>query len=310
MVRFRFRLGADESNQSIGWFIDNFELSGVDQKTGYITGTVYSTSDVDLSKANIRTHTFYSTNADETGHYTLYLPNGTHNITASLAYHQSAIVNNIGVSPATPAYELDFTLISLPPPAQLNFSVDNDTGIVSLVWSEPYGPVYPVMGYYLYKSFNTGTLVRYQELDSQTLSFEDQIDLGMVGEYKYYVVARYQDGEGEPSNLVAFSFPYYPGEAEQTPGLVTKLAQNYPNPFNPTTTISFDLAKSGPVKLMVYNIKGQLVRSLVDEALSAGSHKVVWNGTDSRNRRLASGIYYYRLETSNYSKTRKLVLLK
>ena len=80
-----------------------------------------------------------------------------------------------------------------------------------------------------------------------------------------------------------------------------------PNPFNPTTTISFDLAKAGKVKLNIYNIKGQLVRSLVNEDLYAGNHKVIWNGTDGRNRRVASGIYCYRLETKDFSKTNKMV---
>jgi hypothetical protein len=311
MVMFRFRIGADETNESIGWFIDNFELSGVDQKTGYITGVVFPTSDADVTKASVRANTFYSTNPDETGHYTLYLPNGTHSITASLPYHQSSTVNGVSISPSAPTYELDFTLINLPPPAELAFTVDNDTGLVSLAWGAPFDPVHQVMGYYVYKRFNTGPFVRYQELNSQTLGFEDHIDLDMLGQYKYYVTAKYLNTEGEPSNLAEFDFPYYPPpEAEQTPALVTKLAQNYPNPFNPITTISFDLARPGQVKLNVYNIKGQLVRSLVNGALSAGSHKVVWNGTDARNRSVASGIYYYRLETKNYTKTNKMVLMK
>ena len=312
MVMFRFRIGADATNESIGWFIDNFELSGVDQKTGYIKGTVYPTSDADVTKTNVRANTFYSTNPDETGFYTLYLPNGTHSITASLPYHQSSTVNNINISPAAPSYEQDFTLINLPPPGHLQFDVFNDTGTVILTWDRPHDPVHQVVGYNLYKRFNTGPFVKYQEISpsDSTLTFVDQISLDMHGEYKYYVTAKYLNTEGEPTNIVEFYFPYVSNDENEIPALVTRLAQNYPNPFNPTTTISFDLAKAGKVKLNIYNIKGQLVRSLVNEDLFAGNHKVIWNGTDSSNRRVASGIYYYRLETKDFSKTNKMVLMK
>jgi len=172
--------------------------------------------------------------------------------------------------------------------------------------------VHQVLGYNVYKRFDTGPFVKYQEVTASgpTLTFVDEIPLHMFGEYKYYVTAKYLNTEGEPTNIVEFYFPYVSNDENETPALVTKLAQNYPNPFNPTTTISFDLAKAGKVKLNVYNIKGQLVRSLVNDALNAGSHRVIWNGTDSRNRRVASGIYYYRLETKGYTKTNKMVLMK
>jgi hypothetical protein len=312
MVMFRFRVGADANNESIGWFIDNFELSGVDQKTGYIKGTIYPTSDADVTKTNVRANTFYSTNPDETGFYTLYLPNGTHNITASLAYHQSSTVNNISISPASPSYEQDFTLINLPAPGELQFDVFNDTGTVILTWDQPHDPVHQVLGYNVYKRFDTGPFVKYQEVvaGDPNLTFVDEIPLHMHGTYQYYVTAKYLNTEGAPTNTVIFSFPYVSNDENEAPALVTNLAQNYPNPFNPTTTISFDLAKAGKVKLNVYNIKGQLVRSLVNDALNAGSHKVIWNGTDGRNRRVASGIYYYRLETKDYVKTNKMVLMK
>ena len=308
MVMFRFRLGTDSSNGSLGWFIDDFELSGVDQKTGYISGTVNPTSGADVTKANVRANTFYSTNPDETGLYTLYLPNGTHNITASLLYHQSSTVNDINISPAEPSYTQDFTLVHLPAPGHLGFVGFNETGTVILSWEQPQDPVYQVLGYNLYKRFNTGPFVRYQDISANDTTFVDQISLH--GEYKYYVTAKYLNTEGEPTNVVAFSFPLVSNGENEVPTLVTKLAQNYPNPFNPTTTISFDLAKAGKVKLNIYNIKGQLVRSLVNEDLYAGNHKVIWNGTDGRNRRVASGIYCYRLETKDFSKTNKMVLMK
>ncbi|MBN2790852.1 MAG: T9SS type A sorting domain-containing protein [Candidatus Delongbacteria bacterium] len=84
-----------------------------------------------------------------------------------------------------------------------------------------------------------------------------------------------------------------------------ELYQNYPNPFNPATDISFSLNKSGPVKLSVYNHTGQLVSDLVDGTLSEGMHKINFNALD-----LNSGIYFYTLETSENSISRKMMLIK
>ena len=94
----------------------------------------------------------------------------------------------------------------------------------------------------------------------------------------------------------------------QTPEIF--LYQNYPNPFNPTTTIKYQLPENSKVELTVYNLKGQKVKQLVSEQLSAGRHSVVWNGKDNNNKSVSSGIYFYKLKTANFEKTRKMILLK
>lgn len=83
------------------------------------------------------------------------------------------------------------------------------------------------------------------------------------------------------------------------------LEQNYPNPFNPTTTINFSLAKASNVKLLVYNILGQQVRTLIDTRMNAGQQSVVFDAS-----RLASGVYFYRIEAGNFSSVKKMLLLK
>lgn len=88
------------------------------------------------------------------------------------------------------------------------------------------------------------------------------------------------------------------------------LAQNYPNPFNPTTTIEFTLAKSSHVRLVVFNVLGQQVRILADQHFGAGTHDVDWDGADSEGNRVPSGIYYYRIETCDYSQTKEMILVK
>jgi hypothetical protein len=86
--------------------------------------------------------------------------------------------------------------------------------------------------------------------------------------------------------------------------------QNYPNPFNPSTTISYELPKSSEVSLVVYNLLGQKVRTLVNGNVKAGRHKVRWSGRNDRGQSVASGIYIYRFEAGDYQKTVKMILLK
>jgi PKD repeat protein len=85
---------------------------------------------------------------------------------------------------------------------------------------------------------------------------------------------------------------------------------NHPNPFNPVTTISFSIPENKKVDLSLYNIKGQKVKTLIAEELSAGSHIVNWNGKDNNNKQVASGIYFYKLKAGNYHKVKKMILIK
>jgi len=90
----------------------------------------------------------------------------------------------------------------------------------------------------------------------------------------------------------------------------TALDGNYPNPFNPSTVIRFSLAGEFRVSVDIYNLKGQLVRSVVDGVYKAGKHNVVWNGEDERGGQVSSGIYLYRMRAGGYTEVRKMLLLK
>ncbi|MEW5795172.1 MAG: T9SS type A sorting domain-containing protein [Candidatus Zixiibacteriota bacterium] len=83
------------------------------------------------------------------------------------------------------------------------------------------------------------------------------------------------------------------------------LSQNYPNPFNPITEIDFALPRASNVKLEIFNIMGQRVASLIDKHLEAGTHTVIWDGSH-----VASGVYFYRIEASDFVETKKMLLLK
>jgi len=120
----------------------------------------------------------------------------------------------------------------------------------------------------------------------------------------------YEGGEGWYIDDVQIT-----GVVDNEDDLITTTAsvmlhENYPNPFNPSTTISFSLPTQMPVRLDIYNLKGQLVKNLVNAELLSGNHKLVWNGLDNNNRSVASGIFYYRIRTSQGEQTKKMLLLK
>lgn len=100
-------------------------------------------------------------------------------------------------------------------------------------------------------------------------------------------------------------------DLEFTSPITYSLAQNYPNPFNPSTKITFTLPQEESLKISVYNVKGQLVRTLLDSKGNLGFNSVVWNGTDNLGKSVSSGIYFYKFETaSGFSEIRKMTFLK
>lgn len=90
-----------------------------------------------------------------------------------------------------------------------------------------------------------------------------------------------------------------------------KLSQNYPNPFNPSTKIQFSLPKSDKVKLEVYNIQGKLIKTLIDyEVYQPGTYEAIWDGTDMLGQKVASGIYFAKMQAGDFHQTKKMNLVK
>ena len=94
------------------------------------------------------------------------------------------------------------------------------------------------------------------------------------------------------------------------PVYTNSLSQNYPNPFNPTTTIAYSIAEAGPVELAIFNVRGQLVKTLVREEQVANIYRVTWDGRNNRGNTIASGVYFYRLRAANFMQTKKMVLIR
>ncbi len=88
------------------------------------------------------------------------------------------------------------------------------------------------------------------------------------------------------------------------------LKQNFPNPFNPETTIEFTIPVTDKIKLVVYNILGEKIKTLLDKRLSSGRHQLTWDGTNESGGSVASGIYLLRLSSSKFSQVKRMVLLR
>ena len=96
---------------------------------------------------------------------------------------------------------------------------------------------------------------------------------------------------------------------DQVPGEFT-LRQNFPNPFNPTTTFTYDVPLAQVVRLSVYNLLGEKVKTIIDGLVEAGTHREIWDGTNDQGLGVVSGVYFYRLEATDFSSTRKMMLMK
>jgi hypothetical protein len=182
------------------------------------------------------------------------------------------------------------------PPANLSaMVVDSD---VILNWDAPAGNV---LGYNLFRNGD--------QVNSDLITNTNYIDAGLAaGWYTYWAVAVYPEGTSEPSEVVEVEIEGT-SSPEQLPA-VTTLVGNYPNPFNPSTTISYSLQAEQPVTIDVFNARGERVTTLVDGVKPAGNHQIEWRGQDASGKKVSSGIYFYRMRTTRFSRTYKMLLLQ
>ncbi|MBC8414871.1 MAG: T9SS type A sorting domain-containing protein [Candidatus Cloacimonetes bacterium] len=126
---------------------------------------------------------------------------------------------------------------------------------------------------------------------------------------------RVWDGDGDGVAIIDMGCYEFGAEpyVEVTQNLIPNTQYhltNYPNPFNPETKIVFNLPESGQVKLEIYNIKGQKVKTLLDCYMSPGRSEMIWNGKDDNGKRVSSGVYFYQLVAEKKTITKKMILIK
>ena len=192
-----------------------------------------------------------------------------------------------------------------PPPAPSNLTITNAGNLgqnVQLSWSASSGAT----SYKVYRCMtNSVQNCNYQQIGSTTsTSYTDmQVVIRSSGQsgdtFHYYVAAVNGNGESGPSNTVSTvgeQILFKQADVRETPVPETfTLLQNYPNPFNPETEIRYALPEAGQVELAILNVLGQPIRILVAEHQDKGWYRKVWDGRDSRENQLASGIYLYRI---------------
>ncbi len=213
-------------------------------------------------------------------------------VTAVYAEGESAQSNEVEATPEE---------LLLPPPTGLEVEMLEDT--VTLSWIEPDHGDLILTGYNAYRD----DVMINSELIEET-NFPDTNFIPEPGViYEYYVTAVYLDGESDPSEVVEFMIT---GLEDDLVSARTALLGNYPNPFNPRTAISFSLAEPGPVRIEIFNSRGQKLRELVDSYYDSGEYSIIWDGTGDNNQQVGSGIYIYRMISNNYQETRKMIMLK
>ena len=145
-------------------------------------------------------------------------------------------------------------------------------------------------------------------------------------EYKYLMNSTYEcstqanrglfiddtfDDQGNPQILeLAYFNTCWTDVTEEIPAIPFVLKQNFPNPFNPVTTITFSVPERGRAVLDVYNVKGELVQTLIDDVVSAGEVSITWDARDRYGRQISSGVYFYRLRVGDIEMSRKMILLR
>jgi hypothetical protein len=160
-----------------------------------------------------------------------------------------------------------------------------------------------------YNLYKDGNLIQTIPADQNSVNIEND------GTHEYYLTVVSDIGESQPTNTIEIGVVENSDNHVNNPGFV--LSQNYPNPFNPSgsergnsTTISFTIPSDGNVNIAVYNIKGQKIKSLINQEYSKGNHRIIWNGKDDNNKIISSGVYFYRLKSGKYTSTKKILILK
>jgi flagellar hook capping protein FlgD len=130
-----------------------------------------------------------------------------------------------------------------------------------------------------------------------------------TGTYTYSVTAEYTTGTSDPVILEGVEVEGTDADENVIPS-VTALQGNYPNPFNPVTTIKFGLQEDSYVTLVIFNSKGQVVTTLVEEEMQAGYRSIIWDGRDLQGQSVSSGVYFYKMQAGKYTCSRKMILMK
>ncbi|MDP8219858.1 MAG: T9SS type A sorting domain-containing protein [Candidatus Stygibacter frigidus] len=187
-----------------------------------------------------------------------------------------------------------------------NLTIENMPGnIFHLTWDMP-----DILNFDHFNIYYALQDEQFELIDTSiSTSYDYEYEFLPQTSYSFYLTTVNQAGMESDASEIA-EYVTTDNDPSDIP-LVTALLPNYPNPFNPLTTINFSIAENNSRTIInIYNIKGQKIKSLLDEEMPAGNHQVIWNGTNSLEELAASGLYFYSLQNDKYSAIRKMILLK
>lgn len=304
-AKFRFLFKSDSTTHNQGWFIDDVRTTGYLERSGKLHGNIFVDGEIPgyMDAMVISDSGVYCMPSSE-GEYSLYLPFGDHGVSAHANGYYGFEDYEVSFSETDTIYELDMELFSLPAVQELQYTLSEHS--VAINWTEPIDNYLDFVSYRVYRRHGASLFELVQE--STELSYHET--LIYEGDYWFYVVANYAQGQSKKSETISFNFDPTSSEDEGQSPLVTGLMGNFPNPFNPETTISFALANAAKVELVLYNIKGQKVRTLFAGEKAAGVHSLVFDGRDEKGQSVSSGIYLMRMTADGKSFSRKMTLLK
>ncbi len=202
-----------------------------------------------------------------------------------------------------------YSLNNLFPLAPSSVAAKSNAQGITLTWDPPTQRDIDVVQYVIYRgtSANLTPTSPLTTVKLVTTYLDASTTLGST--YYYKIAAIDNAGNvGDLSNVISLRAT----DVEKIAGLPTdyNLEQNYPNPFNPTTQIGFSLPNASFVKVGIYNVSGELVRTLANDVMSAGIYRFTWNATDNQGRSVSSGVYIYRIQADKFVSSRKMLLLK
>jgi len=191
--------------------------------------------------------------------------------------------------------------------ATLSEPVTSSTGVVYAVFRIPDGVALTDKG----AGGGAGVGIRQGAMETSSyLSADGQDWIGLAGGYHMAVDPVLVQSKGAVPTLASLR-PERSEEPQPSPIVYrTELLPPVPNPFNPRTVVAFTLAEPTNVKLMVYNLRGQRVRTLAAQSLSSGRHEFVWRGQDDLGKSVSSGVYFVRMVTPEKQFAQRLALLR
>ena len=305
-VIIRWHMASDGSVTRFGWNIDDLYINMVPVPLAQISGNIGVTGGDANSSQVIVSAGDYATSPSTDGDYKLFVAPDSYDITTMLTGYEDGSYENINCQSGSVIGDKDFVLHYLTPVTNLTYllnPVSGETGIM-LNWDSINNRSFS--NYEVYKQHGSGMFTKIGSPTENSYYDTDVVN----SHYRYYIVASYSNGKSIKSNTVDIDYSTTDNDDINNPALVNSLKGNYPNPFNPETTIKFSTAKDSKVSLKIYNIKGQLVKTLINENMNAGKHQIIWKGKNNNNKSVSSGVYLYRLKSNKYVSVKKAILLK